>query len=128
MTIHEDVTAYLQTVTALTALVGTRIMTPDLKQGTALPAVAFWRVTETPLHVRSIMRPRFQCDCWADDPLECEQVADALTSALDGFHGQMGSRHVVSLVVNTMGPRQDPVTGFYRSTIDTRLIYGRPVS
>ena len=123
MTIHQDLTNYLNSVTGLTDIVGSKIMTPDLEQGTTPPAIAFWRVTNTPLHVRSIVQPRFQFDCWALDPLTCEQLADALRDALEGFHGSMGSRHVLSIVLNTIGPRQDPDSGHYRAILDARLFY-----
>ncbi len=125
-TAHENITTYLKTVTAITDIVGAKIMTPDLEQGTTPPALNFWRVTNTALHVRSIVQPRYQFDCWALDPLNAEKLGDAVKGAIEGYHGLMGSMHVVSLVLTAMGPRQDPVTGHYRTIVDVRLHYDEP--
>lgn len=84
----------LSTYSALTALVGDRINPVRLPQGTAYPAVSYFRVSRPTRRTfggnTAIASPRFQFDCWAKRYTDAKAVADQLIAALNNFSGTMG--------------------------------------
>lgn len=95
MTIEEKITALLQAAAGVTALVPTtRIGVLSLSQATARPYIRHSPVSLETTHVHNTgamvaMRrwDFYQVDVIADSYASCRAVADAVVTALDGYHG-----------------------------------------
>jgi len=97
--------AYLATCTTLTALVGTRIITPRLYENCILPAVSFFSRggTSTP-YIPGIVSPSVQFDCWADDPIDAREVYRVLYDNLQGIQNiTVGSYQIMSAIEEVQG-------------------------
>ncbi|KKM15253.1 hypothetical protein LCGC14_1697920 [marine sediment metagenome] len=71
---------------ALQALVGARIYSPRLPEGTTLPAVGFLtRGGDSTPYIPGMVTPSVQFDCWAENAIEARQVYGALYDALQGI-------------------------------------------
>ena len=88
--------AYLVTQVALTAIVGTRIISPRLYENCILPAVSFFTRggTSTP-YIPDLPIPSVQFDCWADNPITARNVYRKLYDALQGI------QHVAVTIAGT---------------------------
>ena len=81
--------AYLVTQATLTNLIGgatPRIYCPRLPENTTLPAVSYFtRGGSSDLHIKPILSPSVQFNCWADDPLKAREIYRALYDVLQGI-------------------------------------------
>lgn len=109
MTVEEGVCARLETIGALTALVGTRIYQLILPQNPTLPAVRVQVIGEVSTYSHDgrarVLMARVQVDAYAaeasgvDPYAQASVVADAIqgdgqrttASGLDGYQGDLGS-------------------------------------
>lgn len=72
-----------------------------LAQNPTWPAVSYQVISETQLHtVDNTHAPNavLQIDCWSKTYLQASQLADAISSVLNGFRGLLGG----TVSVNTM--------------------------
>lgn len=90
-TLDQAIYARLQAVSAVTALVGTRIRLEDARQDEQLPYVERFEISATPFQplagAASLMSRRIQFTCWAASPSVADAVRAALRDALAGFSG-----------------------------------------
>ena len=99
MSLEEDLVAYLKTVTAITDLVGDRIMPWPMNQNPTFPLLTYFRVTGAVVNSlvsgsSGLLYTEMQWDCWSKRRLETWALADELKKALLGFKGTMGTTPV----------------------------------
>ncbi len=83
---------YLVNQTALTAIVGTRIVSPRLPENETLPAISFFtRGGPSTPYIPGMPEPSVQFDCWDDDPIDARTVYRTLYDALQGIQRQVVS-------------------------------------
>ena len=90
---------YLEGVTAISDLVGTRIYPVRLPQKPTLPAIVYTQVAGPQIETLEgcvAHNPHFQIDCYSKNPLEAWTVADAVEGALNLFSGVMNAEEQVS--------------------------------
>jgi len=130
MAIEEGIYAYLQTKTAVTTLVSTRIYPIMFPQDPTLPCIVFQKVSGSRQHeargavcVQGKVRSRYQFDCIAETPDGAKNLGEALRIALDGWIGLMGTNTVQS--VSLIGDRDvyDPEVDFFIRSMDFLLVY-----
>ncbi len=118
---------------ALIALVGSRIYSPRVPEGIPLPALAFFcHGGNSNAHIRPIVEPAYQIDCWGRNPIEARSVYTAVYDALQGAEQQSvvvgGTTYRILSAVEEM-PGQDlqevdphdyhRVVGFFQLVIQT---------
>lgn len=86
---------YLLSITAITALVSTRVSVMRLPQNVTLPAISYmidgaWRV-ESQKGGTGLVRTRMQVDHWASSMLSARELAEATRKVLQGYRGNMGT-------------------------------------
>lgn len=99
MSVHAALVAYLKTVSAVTALVGSgssaRIRPFERLQGEALPAITYFSVDGNVDGMwgghPALTRSRIQIDCWSDEHEESLTLLAAIRAATDGFTGTFAS-------------------------------------
>lgn len=124
-TMHEEIVSYLETVSNVTDLTGTDgIMPSPLVESQSLPAVTFKRISN-PRITASLVKPRWQFECWAETIMAAEELAQKLRVALNGYTGDMGSTDTVSWVNNDIDA-YDPLTTYFRIIVETRFLYREP--
>lgn len=109
MSVESDLRTYLQTQTALTALVGARVR-PYSPQGETLaassPAITYRRISSDHEHnlqaAAGWAAIRLQFDCIATTESEALSVAEALRGELSGYSGTSGSTTFSSITWNSM--------------------------
>jgi hypothetical protein len=101
--IEQVVVDYLETITAVTALVGARIYQLKLRQGTAYPAIRVQVIDDsTPYHLRgevNLASARVQVDAYhnesgTDPYATLMAVSDAVLDALSGVRFTVGTTEV----------------------------------
>jgi len=110
------VMSYLRTVTALTALVGTRIYGLRLPESPTLPAVVFQaRGGQANPEIPDLAAPSYQFTCWGGTQREARQVYRALYDGLQGLSNQaVGDNMIVSAVEEVQGQEMiDPDTEWH---------------
>lgn len=112
MSWKEALRTHLLTLTALTALVGTRVQFTRRQQGDALPGLVFYGLSLPVEHTLdgSPVSPRdvlLVIECHGATGAQAEAVAAAVRAAapggLDGFAGTMGPLRVQRLLVTEGG-------------------------
>lgn len=107
MSAEIDFRAALVAETALTALVGTRIVQNGIPEGQPLPYVVFTSSHDLSLGLDgSVLADQvaFNVECWATGALVADQVADAVVLALQN-HAPLSSGAVA--ITRTTGFDQD---------------------
>lgn len=91
MTVKADLYARLIGFAGLAALVGNRVYPQTIRQGDALPAISYQRVSTTRPSAMGqdigIARSRFHIDVWARDFDEGKAIATQLLAALQRYRG-----------------------------------------
>lgn len=86
--VNKIIRAYLVTQAILTALVGgatPRIYCPRLPENATLPAVSFLvRGGGSNVHIKPIVSPSVQFNCWAENLMDAREVYRALYDVLQG--------------------------------------------
>jgi hypothetical protein len=91
MTMVTDLVQYINTISAVTTLVSTRVYPDILPQSPTLPAITYSQVSA--VRVRDLTGPagksrhRISIHCWATTHAGARAVADALRQGIDGFQG-----------------------------------------
>jgi len=92
--VEEALIAYLLAATAVSTLVGTRVVPYSLLQGSSLPAVTVQRISGAPLYAddgeTGLENPRFQIDAWALTYSQAKTLARAVKDTLSAFAGTTG--------------------------------------
>jgi hypothetical protein len=112
------IVARLAEVSAVTALVGTRVYPGVAPTNAIRPYVVYTRIT-TP-RVRStkglshLASPRYQIDAWAASALEAKAVIDAVRDALDGYKGTLVGVRVGGVITQDESADSEIEAGLYR--------------
>lgn len=92
MEIDEALRAHLLTKTALTALIGQRIV-PDIIDGVALPCVAYIKVSDPKEHtyggISKLEGPVFQFGAYAETKSGAKAIAKQIKAALSDYSGTL---------------------------------------
>lgn len=132
MPIEAALTALINSTAPVTALIGntpTRFYPDAIPQGSALPAIAYQRISsaqQRPLRGKaSLFNPLFQLTIWANSAAERRQVKTALIEALTAVQNTVyaGVRIDAILIDDDRDERDDP-TLKPKSFIDIRIWHG----
>jgi hypothetical protein len=123
---------YLRTITALTALVSTRIFPGKLPAGTSttptpMPCLTYQMVDEpvvTTHDNQQLFTARIQFDAWGGSYGSAHAVADALYASVQGYKGFMGAVPVGSVFRQLKRDDSDPDISLYRVIQDFVFSYG----
>src|SRR5262245_56770647 len=91
MTMLQDFVATINTISAVTTLVSTRVYPEPLPQNSTLPALTYNQISA--VRVRDFTGPacksrhRISVSCWGSTYASARAVADALRQNIDGFQG-----------------------------------------
>ena len=113
---------YLRTISALTALVSTRIFPEKLPPGTStsptlMPCLTYQMVDEPVITThdnQQLFTARIQFDAWGGSYGSAHAVADALFTALHGYKGLMGAVAVGGVFRQLKRDDSDPDLALYR--------------
>lgn len=98
MAFEAGLKTYLDSKTAITNIVGTRIYLDTAPQGVTSPYLIYQEVdSQTEHHMTGASALRgatYQFDCYASGSLQVKQLADSVRQSLDGYRGAMGSETV----------------------------------
>lgn len=119
MSIAADLVTYLGTA------LGCGIHRLRIPPDPTFPLVVYQIIDTPELHVSGYVHPRVQFSCWAATDIAADTLASALRTALEGFHGLMGTTHVHAMVVNRLDDFEE-LSGLYRVILDARLLYREP--
>jgi hypothetical protein len=123
-----DMVATVNTYTAVTTIVGTRIYSEPLPQAATLPALSWGQVSS--VRVRALndgptgkARTRISFSCWATTAKGAHALADALRQSMDGFQGWWRDTFVGSVTLDNEfglfeGEAGVPNVGIYRVVQD----------
>jgi hypothetical protein len=117
-----DLVTYLAADVALDALIDGRVYRHRIPPEPTFPLIVYRRVGTRELHASGYVEPRFQFDCWAETDTAADDVAAALRTALEGFHGAMGTTHVRAMV-DGRHDDYDEDAGRWRVPVDARILY-----
>lgn len=88
MSAETDLRALLLSTTAVTNLIGTRIASDRIEQGTARPFVMFTRTGTVPYTTIDgqvlATQALLEIQCWADSRAQADAVGEAVTAAIRG--------------------------------------------
>jgi len=114
---------YLETITDLTDLIGTRLYDMEAPEGSNLPYVVMRRISNVRNRQIKQVAPRIELTAISDDREECRMVVKELVNALNGFCGIMDSElHVKAAVHVSEVLLRDEETGRYYAPVDFILI------
>lgn len=102
-------------------LVGTRIQPAPLPLDITYPAISHLKVSNA--YSRIVGRPRIQIDCWSTDWSECQTLAKAVESALDGYSGIVNGVNIEIIVPLDYQDFYDNTTKIYQVAYDFKVIY-----
>ena len=114
--IGKDIRTYLQTVSDVTDIIGTRMFPRMLPQGEALPAIIFNVIgSRSVAHMGGAAgsaRAMLQLDCYAETHLTANNLGETVRQALHGYIGTAGGRPVgSSLLENKREMYETPTDG-----------------
>lgn len=102
-------------------LVGTRIQPAPLPLDIIYPAISHLKVSNA--YSRIAGRPRIQIDCWSKDWTECQTLAKAVETALDGYSGTVNCVNIEIIVPLNSQDFYDNETKLYHVPYDFFIIY-----
>lgn len=91
---EEDLRALILADAGVTALVGTRVSWDERPQGSAVPAIVLWLISQ-PIDYDlggaiTLVETRVQADCWGRTKASAKATARALAALLSGYSGEQG--------------------------------------
>ena len=101
--IEQSIRDYLGATSAVTAIFGTKIFSGHIPQGTAMPALNFSIVGGNRLMslegVSGLERRQYRFNVWTDktDIATLISGAEAVSTALNGYRGTMGSTYSMNV-------------------------------
>lgn len=106
----------------LTSLVSDRVGPSPKPQGSALPAISYFRVSTVAVHAHSgnvgLKRSRFQFDVWGDSVSSVSAVVAQLEDALEHYRGTVAGVRIDAALSIMDLQRYSPDTGSYRRIVD----------
>ena len=124
--LEEALYTYLTSQTALTALVATRIYPEVIPQNSALPAIAYQRVSTLPITSRDgggeLRQVRLQFDVLAPEVKTVWQVTTVLEGVLIGFK-QAAAPRVDVVFLDNRSDLYESETRNYRVSVDALVWY-----
>ena len=105
----------------LDTFVDSRVYVMQLPDTPEFPAIVMQRISGPRASI--LWRPRYQLSCWARSYKEAEELAENVTEALHGFHGDIDGTHGVILVESNGLDDYEPETGLYRRIVDIYLYH-----
>lgn len=102
-------------------LVGTRIQPAPLPLQCTYPAISYLKVSNP--YSRVAFHPRIQIDCWSKDWTECQTLAKAVETALDGYSGIINGVNIEIIVPLDSQDFYDNETKLYNIPYDFKVIY-----
>lgn len=127
--LDNDIDYLLKNTSSVTNLVSTRSFPLNLKQGVALPAIAWTRIsTERGLHhggSRQVARTTVQFSIFATTPTAARSVSEALRALFHGYRGTPidTSIYVAQVVDERDGYDYDTGDGVYMSSLDVEFAH-----
>lgn len=101
--------------------VGSRIYPQELPLECTFPAISIFKVSNP--WSRVIGSPRFQVDSWALDFLQCQQLAQAVESALVGYSGIVDGFEIIKIVPQNSLDIYEQSTKLYQIPYDFEVSY-----
>lgn len=96
--IEDGLQTYLNTVSAVTNVCGTRIAPDQSSQKMSFPRIIYMKEHDAPFYSDAgdagIKRASFSLECQGLTVADAETLRDATKAALDAFTGTMGSKEV----------------------------------
>ena len=105
----------------LDAYVDSRVYAMQLPEIPDFPAIVYQRISGPRAGV--LWRPRYQLSCWARSYKDAEALAEQVTAALHGFHGDIDGTHGVIYVDENGLDDYEPDTGLYRRIVHIYLYH-----
>ncbi|MFA5053508.1 MAG: DUF3168 domain-containing protein [Parcubacteria group bacterium] len=121
-TLAEGLYSKLSTTAGITTLASTRTYPMQLPYNPVLPAITYRDVTlrtEQQFASTALKITRWQIDAWAVSYDAATDLADAITTALDGFVGTMGVACDVTLAGRV--DLIDPETKWFHIAVDFEI-------
>jgi hypothetical protein len=116
MTMLTDLVQYINTVSAVTSLVSTRVYPGVLPQAASLPAITYSQVSA--VRVRQLnrgpagkSRHRVTINCWGSTYAQARSVATAVRQSIDGFQGWWQDTYVGHVTLDNEFDLHDEETG-----------------
>lgn len=121
MSLATDLRTFLLADAPIAALVGTRVYRAVRNQGDGLPAIRVAVISDPSDHaldgVLSARDATVQIDCYDDDWIGVDALADAVETAFDGYSGAIGSRTCQASLMTSRNDIEDaPVFGNQQNT------------
>lgn len=125
--LEDNFTAYLDSLTGLTALVGTKIHAGEAPDKETAPYVVYTRVggPREPTHdgVSDLKMGRFRLACWSDTYREAKLVAQQVVIGFDGVSAAMGSLPDVDMFVENELDLRDPDVKWFQTVVEVFFWY-----
>lgn len=125
MSFYTDLFTYLQTISALTTLVSTRMYPLRLPQKPTLPALVIQKIARPRVYSHSgdsnLANPTYQISCWAETHEGAVALEVQLETALTGFSGTMGAETVYAAFIANVLDDFEPDTALYRQIVDVEF-------
>lgn len=102
-------------------IVGTRIQPAPLSLQCTYPAISYLKVSNP--YSRVAGHPRIQIDCWSKDWTECQTLAKAVETALDGYSGTVNGVNIEKIIPINSQDFYDNETKLYNVPCDFFIIY-----
>ena len=131
MTLEQDIAAQLQTITDLTAIVGTNIYPvalPKSISATAQPWMTYQTVSRTALYQLSgdsnLVKKRIALNIWSSNYADVANAAKAIWASLSAFQGTFPNGTVVRLIeiANGSDSYEDSAL-MYRAMVQLMITY-----
>lgn len=101
MSVRKAIHQRLRDASAISALVSTRLYQDWAPASATLPYLVISIPSQGHVHhlkgASGLSMPRLQVDCYADDPIDVETLAEAVRNNLDGVHGTVGVTDTVNV-------------------------------
>lgn len=129
MPIENDLRSFLLGDGDIAALVSTRIYPEFIPQNRPVPAIVYQRILkETPYHLGgqgTLVAPRIQLSCWADDPDTRATLAELVRNRISGYQGNLGGLSPLGetegiIIVNELHDHESE-TGRFRALLDVKV-------
>ena len=133
MKIDEALIAYLKAFAGLTNLVALRIFPEELPQGTDLPAVTYFTVSDYPLHTLDgqdeLRRPLHQFTALAMTKSQASLVSEQLQLALNDYQGTLSGIVIQKIELQNKLPNllttSDGITKVFVEDLEYEINYER---
>ena len=120
--IKDDIYTFISGISDITDLVPiTQMGWIDCDNNTDYPRIVFEKISDPPLYQANDRWTRWRFYCFSNLKVECQEIGEALRSALHGLQDDMGDTYVnVFLIDESEVSRQEDI---YEKYLDFRIIY-----